>query len=669
MVNRRTSLRRAQAERKQYFRLMNIMHNEIPTSRPLTPLLDTIDSPADLRQLNENQLAELAEEVRAFLLYSVGQTGGHFGAGLGVVELTIALHYVYQTPEDRLVWDVGHQTYPHKILTSRRERMNSIRQANGLSGFPKREESLYDTFGVGHSSTSISAAQGMAIGAKMAGLDRKVAAIIGDGAMTAGMAFEALNHAAHTETDMLVILNDNNMSISPNVGGFSTYLSKIWASKFYNSLREGSKQMLAKIPPVKELARRTEEHIKGFWSPGTLFEEMGFNYVGPINGHDLGDLLVCLRNLREIKGPKLLHIITQKGKGFAPAEEDPVGYHALNKIEPKKSAIGVVDAPKKLKYQEVFGQWLCDMAAQDSKLIGITPAMCEGSGMVEFAHQFPERFFDVAIAEQHAVTLAAGLACEGQKPVVAIYSTFLQRAYDQLIHDVALQNLDVTFAIDRAGLVGEDGPTHSGSFDISYLRCIPNMLIATPSDENECRQLLYTAYQHQGPAAVRYPRGTGVGAKIETDMQAVEIGKGIVKREGKQVALLSFGTLLASAQQVANKLNASVCDMRFVKPLDEALVLHMAQEHDLIVTLEENAIAGGAGSAVAEFLHQQQINTPVLMLGLQDMFVEHASQKQQLAMQGLDAAGIEHAIHLQLTNIKNIVETQDLASLPKNVIL
>lgn len=488
------------------------MHNEIPTSRPLTPLLDSIDNPADLRQLSEKQLPELAEELRAFLLYSVGQTGGHFGAGLGVVELTIALHYVYQTPDDRLVWDVGHQTYPHKILTSRRERLGSIRQGGGLSGFPKREESEYDTFGVGHSSTSISAAQGMAIGAKMAGVERKVAAIIGDGAMTAGMAFEALNHAAHTETDMLVILNDNNMSISPNVGGLSTYLSKIWASKFYNSLREGSKQVLGKIPPAWEFARRTEEHFKGFMSPGTLFEEMGFNYVGPINGHDLSDLIRCLRSLREIKGPKLLHIITQKGKGFEPAELDPVGYHALNKIEPKKAAIGAVNTPKKLKYQDVFGQWLCDMAQQDDKLIGITPAMCEGSGMVAFSTAFPARFYDVAIAEQHAVTLAAGMACEGQKPVVAIYSTFLQRAYDQLVHDVALQNLDVTFAIDRAGLVGEDGPTHAGSFDISYLRCIPNMVIAAPSDENECRQLLYTAYQHQGPAAVRYPRGTGTGA-------------------------------------------------------------------------------------------------------------------------------------------------------------
>lgn len=625
------------------------MYNEIPTSRPSTPLLDTIDSPADLRQLSEKQLPQLADELRAFLLFSVGQTGGHFGAGLGVVELTIALHYVYQTPEDRLVWDVGHQTYPHKILTSRRERMNSIRQSGGLSGFPKRDESEFDTFGVGHSSTSISAAQGMAIGTKMAGATRKVAAVIGDGAMTAGMAFEALNHAAHTETDMLVVLNDNNMSISPNVGGLSTYLSKIWASKFYNSLREGSKQVLGKIPPAWEFARRTEEHFKGFWSPGTLFEEMGFNYVGPINGHDLGDLVRCLRNLRDVKGPKLLHIITKKGKGFEPAELDPVGYHALNKIEPK--AATAISSPKKIKFQDVFGQWLCDMAAQDEKLIGITPAMCEGSGMVNFANTYPERFYDVAIAEQHAVTLAAGMACEGQKPVVAIYSTFLQRAYDQLIHDVALQNLDVTFAIDRAGLVGEDGATHSGSFDISFLRCIPNMLIATPSDENECRQLLYTAYLHSGPAAVRYPRGTGEGAAIENTMTQLPIGKGVVKREGDKVAILCFGTLLPVALKAAEQLNATLCDMRFVKPLDAELIKRMSEGHTLLVTVEENTIAGGAGSAVSEYLNANHISISLLQLGFHDEFVEHASQKQQLAQQGLDAQGIESAIRQRLTHL------------------
>jgi 1-deoxy-D-xylulose-5-phosphate synthase len=627
------------------------MHNVIPTSRPLTPLLDSINSPADLRQLNEKQLPELAEQLRAFLLYSVGQTGGHFGAGLGVVELTIALHYVYQTPTDRLVWDVGHQTYPHKILTSRRERMHSIRQGGGLSGFPKREESEYDTFGVGHSSTSISAAQGMAIGARMAGVERKVAAIIGDGAMTAGMAFEALNHAAHTETDMLVVLNDNNMSISPNVGGLSTYLSKIWASKFYNSLREGSKQVLGKIPPAWEFARRTEEHFKGFMSPGTLFEEMGFNYVGPINGHDLGDLVRCLSSLREIKGPKLLHIITQKGKGFEPAELDPVGYHALNKIEPKKAALGAIATAKKIKFQDVFGQWLCDMASQDDRLVGITPAMCEGSGMVEFARQYPQRFYDVAIAEQHAVTLAAGMACEGQKPVVAIYSTFLQRAYDQLIHDVALQNLDVTFAIDRAGLVGEDGPTHAGAFDISFLRCVPNMVIATPSDEDECRQLLFTAYQHPGPAAVRYPRGTGAGAAIANEMIALPIGKGRLVREGKRVAILCFGTLLSDARQVAETLNASLCDMRFAKPLDTALIEKMAANHELLVTLEENTLAGGAGTAVSEYLNSLGLNIPVLQLGLPDSFVDHGNQKQQLANLGLDASGIEKSIICRLNTL------------------
>jgi 1-deoxy-D-xylulose-5-phosphate synthase len=625
------------------------MFNEIPTSRPATPLLDSIDSPADLRLLDEKQLPLLAEELRAFLLFSVGQSGGHFGAGLGVVELTIALHYVYNTPEDRLVWDVGHQTYPHKILTSRRERMQFIRHENGLSGFPKRDESEYDTFGVGHSSTSISAALGMAIGARMAGSERKCAAIIGDGAMTAGMAFEALNHGAHTETDILVVLNDNNMSISPNVGGFATYLSKLWASKFYNSLREGSKQVLGKIPPAWEFARRTEEHFKGFMSPGTLFEEMGFNYVGPINGHDLGDLIRCLSSLRDIKGPKLLHIITQKGKGFEPAELDPVGYHALNKIEapllpPLPAETRAVNPPKKLKYQQVFGHWLCDMAAQDERLVGITPAMCEGSGMAEFAVQFPSRFFDVAIAEQHAVTLAAGMACEGQKPVVAIYSTFLQRAYDQLIHDVALQNLDVTFAIDRAGLVGEDGPTHAGSFDLSFLRCIPNMVIAAPSDENECRQLLYTAYQHKGPAAVRYPRGTGTGVNIAATMTVLPIGKGRVIREGKNIAILCFGTLLSNAHIAAEKLNASVCDMRFVKPLDLELIERMVKSHSLLVTLEENVIAGGAGSAVSEYLAQQGYTVPILHLGLSDSFVEHANHEQQLLLQGLHATGIEAAM-------------------------
>lgn len=620
------------------------MFDEIPTDRPDTPLLDQIDSPEQLRALNERDLEPLAEELRAYLLYSVGQSGGHFGAGLGVVELTVALHYVYHTPDDRLVWDVGHQTYPHKILTGRRERMSSIRQGGGLSGFPKRGESEYDTFGVGHSSTSLSAAQGMALASAMTGSERKCAAIIGDGAMTAGMAFEALNHIAHTDTDLLVILNDNNMSISPNVGGLATYLSKVWGSKFYNSLREGSKQVLTKIPSAWEFARRTEEHFKGFMSPGTLFEEMGFNYVGPIDGHDLGSLVRYLRNLREVKGPKLLHIITRKGKGFGPAEDDPVGYHALNKLEPKPAP----RKPSGPKYQKVFGDWLCDMAARDERLIGITPAMCEGSGMVDFAQRFPERFYDVAIAEQHAVTLAAGLACEGQKPVVAIYSTFLQRAYDQLIHDVALQNLDVTFAIDRAGLVGEDGPTHGGSFDLTYLRCIPNMVIAAPSDENECRQLLYTAWKHEGPAAVRYPRGTGPGTDIEQAMNELPIGQGRELRQGREVVILNFGASLATTLTVAERIDASVCDMRFVKPLDTALIERMAESHTLIVTVEENAIAGGAGSAVGEHLASRAIATPWLPLGFRDEFAEHDSQKKQLASQGLDADGIERAIRNHL---------------------
>ncbi len=635
------------------------MCSEIPLSRPNTPLLDSINDPADLRNLEEKQLAEVAKQLREYLLYCVGQTGGHFGAGLGVVELTIALHYVYNTPNDRLVWDVGHQTYPHKILTGRREQMLTMRHYQGLAGFPKRSESDYDTFGVGHSSTSISAALGMAIGSDMdtdeASLNRKHIAIIGDGAMTAGMAFEALNHGAHVEKDMLVILNDNNMSISPNVGGLATYFSKIWASKTYNALRENSKRVLTKIPQAWEMARRTEEHMKGLVSPGTLFEEMGFNYVGPIDGHDLPGLVNYLNKLKQIKGPKLLHIITQKGKGFSPAEADPVGYHALNKIEPKPQPSVVVASPEKIaapqpqKYQDVFGQWLCDMAESDETLAGITPAMCEGSGMVEFAERFPERYYDVAIAEQHAVTLAAGIACEGQKPVVAIYSTFLQRGYDQLVHDVALQNLDVTFAIDRAGIVGEDGPTHAGSFDLAFLRCIPNMIIAAPSDELECRQLLSTSYQYEGPAAVRYPRGKGPGAATEKDsLNTVNIGEGIVVREGKDIAILSFGTLLPAALNAADQLNASLCDMRWVKPLDEKLIQQLSQSHKLIVTLEENSIAGGAGSAVSEYLSSEGIVIPVMQLGLPDYFIDHGKREKILQAIGLDAKGIVHSIQSRM---------------------
>ncbi len=629
---------------------------EIPRQRPETPLLDGINAPLDLRELDESELPQLAEELRAYLLYSVGKTGGHFGAGLGVLELTIALHYVYHTPSDRLVWDVGHQTYPHKILTGRRDEMLSIRQKDGLAGFPKRDESDYDTFGVGHSSTSISAALGMALGHNYNGDNNKTVAVIGDGSMTAGMAFEALNHAAHTESDMLVILNDNNMSISRNVGGLATYFSKIWASKTYNNLREGSKKVLSKIPHAWELARKTEEHMKGFVSPATLFEELGFNYVGPMDGHDLPSLIQTLSNLRDIPGPKLLHIMTQKGKGFEPAEADPVGYHALSKLEPKPS---VEEAPtletaatKKppQKYQDIFGQWLCDMAHKDEKLIGITPAMCEGSGMLAFSEQFPERFHDVAIAEQHAVTLGAGLACEGMKPVVAIYSTFLQRAYDQLVHDVALQNLDVTFAIDRAGLVGEDGPTHAGSFDLSFMRCIPNMVIAAPSDENECRQLLYTCYQYSGPSAVRYPRGTGAGANIDFAMTELPIGKGRQLTEGTQVAILNFGALLPAAENAAQQLGASLCDMRFVKPLDTALIDTIAANHSLIVTLEDNAIAGGAGSAVIEYLSSLGSNTPVLPLGLPDNFLDHGTRKELLAIAELDSDGITKKIQERLLN-------------------
>ena len=627
--------------------------NDIPLSRPDTPLLDSISQPADLRDLNAQQLEVLTDELRHFLLYCVGRTGGHFGAGLGVTELTVALHYVFNTPVDRLIWDVGHQTYPHKILTGRREQMLSMRQKSGLSGFPKRSESEYDTFGVGHSSTSISAALGMAIGSAQLGSERKTVAIMGDGAMTAGMAFEAINHAAHVDKNLLVVLNDNQMSISRNVGGLSTYFSKLWASKFYNQLRERGKKALRLMPHASAFVRRTEEYMKSMVSPATIFEELGFYYVGPIDGHNLPLLIETLSNLSQIKGPVLLHIITHKGKGFAPAENDPVGYHALNKIEPKPTVAAAqpeqtAKSKPKPKYQKVFGDWLCDMAELDNRLVGITPAMCDGSGMNEFSERFPERYEDVAIAEQHAVTLAAGMACEGSKPVVAIYSTFLQRAYDQLIHDVALQNLDVLFALDRAGLVGEDGATHAGAYDISYLRCIPNMLVMAPSDENETRQLLYTGYQHSGPAAVRYPRGTGPGAVIEQQMTALPVGVGVIKREGTGVAILNFGTLLVSGLDAAEQLDASIADMRFVKPIDKAMIVDLASRHQLLVTLEENSIAGGAGSAVNEFLSEQGIVMPVLNLGLPDTFIDHATHDQQLASLGLDSAGILTSISKRL---------------------
>ncbi|WP_160285808.1 1-deoxy-D-xylulose-5-phosphate synthase [Pseudomonas knackmussii] len=624
--------------------------HEIPRERPATPLLDRASTPVELRRLGEAELVTLADELRQYLLYTVGQTGGHFGAGLGVVELTIALHYVFDTPDDRLVWDVGHQAYPHKILTGRRERMGTLRQKDGLAAFPRRSESEYDTFGVGHSSTSISAALGMAIAARMQGSGRKSVAVIGDGALTAGMAFEALNHASDVQADMLVILNDNDMSISHNVGGLSNYLAKILSSRTYSSMREGSKKVLSRLPGAWEIARRTEEYAKGMLVPGTLFEELGWNYIGPIDGHDLPTLVATLRNMRDLKGPQFLHVITKKGKGFGPAELDPIGYHAITKLEPAGAAPKKAGGPK---YSNVFGQWLCDMASQDPRLVGITPAMKEGSDLVAFAQRFPDRYFDVAIAEQHAVTLAAGMACDGVKPVVAIYSTFLQRGYDQLIHDVAVQNLDVLFAIDRAGLVGEDGPTHAGSFDLSYLRCIPGILVMTPSDEDELRKLLTTGYLFEGPAAVRYPRGTGPNTPIEPALEPVEIGKGVVRRRGSagKVAILAFGVQLAEALQVAERFDATVVDMRFVKPLDEALVRELADSHELLVTIEENAIMGGAGAAVSEFLAHENRQQPILHLGLPDYYVEHAKPSQMLAECGLDAAGIERAIAERLAQL------------------
>ena len=618
--------------------------HDIPRDRPSTPLLDSLDTIDKLRDLDEAQLPELADELRLFLLWTVGQTGGHFGAGLGVIELTVALHYIYHTPEDRLLWDVGHQAYPHKILTGRREQMASLRQKDGISAFPRRSESPFDTFGVGHSSTSISAGLGMAIASRLQGLDRRTVAVIGDGAMTAGMAFEALNHAGVVDADMLVVLNDNDMSISHNVGGLSNYLAKILSSRTYSHMREGSKKVLAKIPPAWELARKTEETAKAMLAPGVLFEELGWNYIGPIDGHDLPTLITTLRNMRQLKGPQFLHVVTKKGKGFSPAEADPIGYHAITKLEPKPSSNGA----SKPKYSNVFGQWLCDMAEADARLVGITPAMKEGSDLIAFSERFPRRYFDVAIAEQHAVTLAAGMACEGAKPVVAIYSTFLQRAYDQLIHDVAVQDLDVLFAIDRAGLVGEDGPTHAGSFDLSYLRCIPNMLIMAPADENETRQMLTTGFLHNGPAAVRYPRGTGPGVPVEPTLEPLPIGKGVLSRQGQDVAILSFGTLHANAMAAAEALNATVANMRFVKPLDTELLQQLADSHSLLVTLEENAVMGGAGSAVNEWLLAQGIQVPVLNLGLPDIYVEHDKPNNMLAECGLDAAGIERAISQRL---------------------
>ncbi len=632
-----------------------LMLSDIPVALPHTPLLNSIDQGVALHGLNTQELVQLTEELRAYLLYSVGQTGGHFGAGLGVVELTVALHYIYNTPHDRIVWDVGHQTYPHKILTGRMGQMHSMRQAGGLAGFPKRAESEYDTFGVGHSSTSISAAMGMALAARQLGIKRKVIAVIGDGAITGGMAIEALAHAGHERPNMLVILNDNQMSIGHNKGGLATYFAKIWASKFYIAMREGSKRVLEKIRPAWELAKRTEEHMKGMVAPGTLFEELGFHYIGPLDGHDLPGLIQTLENMKDLEGPQFLHIRTMKGKGFGPAEKDPVGYHAINKIEAKpkgpQPAIAAVK-PSRPKYQDVFGRWLCDMAQRDNRLVGITPAMCEGSGMVDFAKRFPKRYYDVAIAEQHALTLAAGMACDGLKPVVAIYSTFLQRGYDQLIHDIALQNLDVTFGIDRAGLVGQDGPTHHGAFDLSFLRCIPNMVIGAPSDENECRQMLYTAYQHPGPAAIRYPRGTGPGAIIADTMVQMEIGRAVQVRSGERVAILNFGALLPQAMAAAKPLNATVVDMRWVKPLDTKIIETLAGAHDLLVTLEDNTVSGGAGSGVNECLVEKHLVVGVLNLGIPDAFIEHGAPEEQHAWIGLNGPGIESAIKAKLGTIR-----------------
>ena len=603
------------------------------------PLLESIDSPADLRKLSVNNLPAVADELREFIIQSVAKTGGHLSAGLGTVELTLALHYVYNTPDDKLIWDVGHQSYPHKIITGRRDRMHTIRQHGGLAGFPNRDESPYDTFGVGHSSTSISAALGMSIAARQAGKKQKTVAVIGDGAMTAGMAFEALNHAGDTDADMLVILNDNEMSISPNVGALSKHLAKILSGKVYSTVRSGSKRVMQHLPNVWELAKRTEEHVKGMVVPGTLFEELGIHYFGPVDGHDIPTLITMLQNLKHQPGPRLLHIVTKKGKGFKPAEDNPCLYHGLGSFDPE-TGNKLDQSSDKPTYTQIFSDWVCDMAEQDERLAAITPAMREGSGLVEFSKRFPTRYHDVGIAEQHAVTLAAGMACEKIKPVVAIYSTFLQRAYDQLIHDVALQNLPVLFAIDRAGLVGADGPTHSGSFDFSYMRCIPNLLIMAPANENECRQMLYTGFQHDGPAAVRYPRGQGPGTDIQQDMSALPIGKAEIVRTGKDIAILAFGSMLTPALEAADELDATVINMRFVKPLDTELLQQTGKKYRLLMTIEENAVSGGAGSGVNEYLLSQNIHADIINLGLPDHFVEHGSSTKLLADCGLDAAGI-----------------------------
>jgi len=612
----------------------------------MTSLLERINDPADLRRLDASELPQLARELREFIVKSVSQTGGHLSSNLGTVELAIALHYVFDTPRDRLVWDVGHQTYAHKILTGRREGMAKLRQLGGIAGFPRRDESEYDSFGTAHSSTSISAALGMAIAARRKGEKRAVVAVVGDGAMSAGMAFEAMNNAGAADADLLVILNDNDMSISEPVGAFNNYLARLLSGRLYNTVRRGGKEVLSKLPPVKELARRWEEHMKGMVLPGTLFEEFGFNYIGPIDGHDLGTLVKTLSNVKELKGPQLLHVMTRKGHGYSPAEDDPILYHGVTKFDP---AVGIVPKPAgKPTYTQVFGDWLCDMARRDLRLIGITPAMREGSGMVRFSEEYPDRYFDVGIAEQHALTFAAGLACEGMKPVVAIYSTFLQRAYDQLIHDVALQSLPVVLAIDRAGIVGADGPTHAGSFDLTYLRCLPHTTVMTPADENECRQMLYTGFTLDMPSAVRYPRGAGPGVAVQQEMRALAVGKGELRREARRRAqrgaILAFGSMLHPALAAGEELDATVANMRFVKPIDADLIAWLAKTHDWLATVEENVVAGGAGSAVAEVLAERGLLAPLLQLGLPDEFVDHGDPALLLARCGLDAKGIAAAI-------------------------
>ncbi|MBC7984783.1 MAG: 1-deoxy-D-xylulose-5-phosphate synthase [Candidatus Obscuribacterales bacterium] len=608
------------------------------------PLLSHLSSPDDLRKLPATQLKAVADELRQYLIETVSEMGGHFAAGLGTVELTVALHYIFNTPHDRLVWDVGHQAYPHKVLTGRRELLRTIKHKGGLAPFPSRHESEYDTFGVGHSSTSISAALGMAIASAQSGVERRVVAIIGDGAMTAGMAFEALNHAGSIDSNLLVILNDNDMSISENVGAISNYFARILSGKLYAHLREGGKKILRNMPPMWELARRSEEHMKGMILPGTIFEEMGFNYIGPIDGHDIDALVTTLSNVRDLKGPQFLHVVTRKGKGYAPAEADPIKWHGPGPFDPISGVIFKEKASGPT-YSQVFGQWLCDMAALDPKLVAITPAMREGSGLVEYSKRFPERYFDVAIAEQHAVTFAAGLACEGAHPVVAIYSTFLQRGYDQLIHDVALQNLPVTFAVDRAGLVGGDGATHQGSFDLSYARCVPNLVVMAPADENECRQMLYTAVQLGKPAMVRYPRGQGPNAAIEKEMQALPIGKAQVRREGRSgLAIIAVGALVPACERLAERFDATLVNLRFVKPLDEDLIAKIAARHQGLVTVEENVVAGGAGSAINEALAARGVAIPTLNLGIPDRFIEHGSREDCLSAAGLDVGSLEIAV-------------------------